>query len=862
MAEREIKTRLKLEGESEFRKGMRDSASAVKVLNSEEKLAEAQFKLTGDQEKYLTEKTEILKKKIEEQQKAVKTAEEALAKMKKQGFDPNSKAVQDWTIKLNSSKAQLTRMQGDLAATQRGLAQQGDAFAEAGEAAGAYSDQLASISQGVNWQNMVSSLQGASQIIDGALTKVKNLATSIYRAVSAAADWADDIAAESQKAELDVETYQSWQYAAQLIDTSVETIISAQDKLLKKMTSDSTDTAETFNRLGVATRDETGALRDQNDVFWDVIDALGESTDAHGDLLTEAEKDAVAQELFGKSYRELLPLINSGSDAWDEAAEEGRKFATVSEENVAKLTALDDAQVRLNARWEKTKNTLAASVAPAFTEATDKISAAVDAFNAFLETPEGQKALDDLNDAIAGLLDVITDINFEAAFEFATKCVKALTDVLNWLIENKELVVGALIAIKGLSIGFNVAESVLKFLELVKGIKWLNVANGAKELGSALGAGGGGAGAGAGSAGADISGAAGAAGAAGAGAGGSATNWRAAGAALIKGGSFLKTFMPDFAAIEKLVKEEVDANLQERLYVPASIRNGGAFAFLASRYDNPIEIMTEAFDEWAEKQPTIPAGASTAGIFDPDWAAKQTPVYDAAAIARIFSDSSASGRYDIAGALMRGVASALAASTDEASQPMRDAIQAKIGKALESAASASGPLAGEGTGPIGEAGKAIAEAITTGAAAGVAAMSDDATATLKKSALALSPALTSAVGMITGTAETLLSQLAAIVASAGQWSGGNISMLADGYSALSSINLPGSYITAGVDTGSSGLQFVGLGRRTQYPVTGGGINHPTQQQVNVQMYIDRHEVARAVAPITAQTIAADLYATR
>lgn len=853
MADREIKTRLKLEGESEFRKGMRDSASAVKVLNSEEKLAEAQFKLTGDQEKYLTEKTEILKKKIEEQQKAVKTAEEALEKMKKQGFDPNSKAVQDWTIKLNSSKAQLTRMQGDLAATQRGLAQQGDAFADAGEAAGAYSDQLASISQGVNWQNMVSSLQGASQIIDGALTKVKNLATSIYSAVSAAADWADDIETESQKAELDVETYQSWQYAAQLIDTSVETIISAQDKLLKKMTSDSTDTAETFNRLGVATRDETGALRDQNDVFWDVIDALGESTDAHGDLLTEAEKDAVAQALFGKSYRELLPLINSGSDAWDEAAEEGRKFATVSEENVAKLTALDDAQVRLNARWEKTKNTLAASVAPAFTDATNKISAAVDAFNAFLETPEGQKALDDLNDAIAGLLDVITDINFEAAFEFATKCVKALTDVLNWLIENKELVVGALIAIKGASIGFNVAESVLKFLQLVKGIKWLSVAKGAKELGSALGAGGG-AGAGAGNAGADISGAAGAAGA-----GAKAGQGLSLGAKLKAGGAATLKEIGMFAASAGTVLGPGLAGIMMGLPIAIGLdkwstsKTWGRFneiqagmpALLGMSGTQAMTQMQETLKDFNE----IMTGDSAETVVGAQAMFQKYGQRILELLPDIDFWDAVRDKADLSDGL----------NEDEIKRIVESDINAfdwiDLGKdVMEGMAAAIEAEA--------ERNESIGQTLVNGVAAGIAAMSDDATATLKKSTLSLSPALTSAVGMITGTAETLLSQLTAIVASAGQWSGGNISMLAGGYEALSSINLPGSYITAGVDTGSSGLQFVGLGRRTQYPVTGGGNNNPTQQHVNVQMYIDRHEVARAVAPITAQTIAADLYATR
>lgn len=943
MPERDIRTKLKLEGESEFRKGMRDAASAVKVLNSEEKLAEAQFKLTGDQEKYLTDKTEILKKKIEEQQKAVKTAEEALAKMKKQGFDPNSKAVQEWTIKLNSSKAQLTQMQGNLAATQRELSQQGDAFAEAGEAAGAYSDQLASISQGVHWQNMVASLQGASKILDTALGKVKTLATAIYNAMSASADWADDIATEAQKAELDVETYQGWLYAAELIDTSVSTIISSQNRLLKQMTSDSTDTAEMFNTLGVATRDETGALRDQNDVFWDVIDALGQDEDAHGDLLTETRRDQIAQELFGKSYNELLPLLNSGRDAWDNLVEEGKNYAAVSEENVAKLTALDDAQVKLDARWNKTKETLAASVAPAFTDATNKISAAVDAFNAFLETPEGQKALDDLNDAISGLLDVITDIDFEAAFDFATKCVTALTNVLNWLIENKELVVSALIAIKGASIGFSVAESVLKFLQLVKGIKWLSVAKGAKELGSALGAGGGGAGAGAGSAGADISGAAGAAGAgAKAGQGLSlGAKLKAAGSATLKeigmfaasagtvlgpGLAGIMMGLPIAIGLDKWSTSKTWGRFNEiQAGMPALLGMSGtqAMAQMQETLSDFNEIMTgDSAETVVGAQAMFQKYGQRILELLPDidfWDAVRDKVdlsdgLNEDEIKRIVeSDINAFDWIDLGKDVMEGMAEAIekeAARNDAISQALlngvaaglsadktgRDSIEyEKAKKGIQdkvaglyrifSPKSAVASVFAKGNLPIdavlrgkqsvtsgswfrnggqylfGHIGELTAAAIS-GGAAGIAALSEQVAESVKKNTLSLSPALNGAVSLITGTAETLLSQLNAIVASAGQWGGGDISVLAGGHEALSSINLPGRYITAGVDTGSSDLQFVGLGRRTQYPVTGGGISFPGQERVNVQLYIDRHEVARTVAPITAQTIAADLYATR
>ena len=68
---RDIKTRFVLEGEQKFKSAMKDSANAIKVLNSEEKLAKAQFQQTGDAQKYAAQQAEILKQKIEEQKAAV-----------------------------------------------------------------------------------------------------------------------------------------------------------------------------------------------------------------------------------------------------------------------------------------------------------------------------------------------------------------------------------------------------------------------------------------------------------------------------------------------------------------------------------------------------------------------------------------------------------------------------------------------------------------------------------------------------------------------------------------------------------------------------------------------------------------------
>ena len=490
MANRDIKTTIKLEGEQQFKQAMKGASDAIKVLNSEQKLAQAQFEATGNKEQYMADKADILRRKIEEQQKAVNTAQEAVNKLKEQGVDPTNKAMQDWTTKLNTAKAYLTRLQGQLNSTESELEGQGDAFDDASAAAADYNDELQNIGKGIDFQNVTAILDSMHQRLEKALEMVKSVSTAIYNAVTDAGKWADDIATEASVAGIDVETYQSWMYASQFIDTEVNTIISSRQRLLKSMASDNKDTVKLFNDLGVVTRETNGDLRDQTDVFWDVIDALGRVEDP-------TKRDYYAQELLGKSARELNPLIEAGSKAYKDLAEEGRDVAVVSGENVEKLGKLNDAQNKLNSELTKLKTDTLAGIAPAFTEATEKASSLVEAFNKFTETDEGKQAIENLNAAIDSLFDAILDkLDPETVINVATEAIKGLTGALEWISENGWTIVAILAGMKGIMTTLTVAKGFLEVLQLMKSINWLNMSKGAEQLGKTItqGTGGGAAG--------------------------------------------------------------------------------------------------------------------------------------------------------------------------------------------------------------------------------------------------------------------------------------------------------------------------------------------------------------------------------
>lgn len=487
MPTRDIKTRLVLEGEQKYRKEMKDAAEAIKTLNSEQKLADAQFKRTGDTQEHAAKSAEILRKKIEEQQKAVAAAEAAIRDMTANGVQPSSQQMQTWQRKLNDAKTRLVNLETQLDKTEEELNQQGEAFKETGEEAETYDSTLESIDQGVKFQNTIAAIDNVREHIAAVIKATAQAAKAMWDWEADAGKWADELATTASQMGVDVETLQSWQYASRFIDTDVESIIGAQDKLVKNMGKTSDEVTSMFAALGVKIREDgpQAALRDGQAVFWDVIDALREMGDT-----TEAE--LISQTLLGRSYRELKPLIEAGSEAYLAMAEEGREVGVVSAKNVEALGALDDANQRLQASLDKTKYDLLAKLAPTFETVADAMATAVSAFNDFLQTEEGQAALDGLNDALSGIITSIVGENgegFTKIVEGAKAAIEGLTAGLNWIGENGEWVARAFEALGLAWAGLTISKNVLMFLQLMKAIPWHSVGSAAGKLAGAAGGG-------------------------------------------------------------------------------------------------------------------------------------------------------------------------------------------------------------------------------------------------------------------------------------------------------------------------------------------------------------------------------------
>lgn len=530
MAKHEIKTRLSMEGEQQYRSAMKEAANSIKVLDSELKLAESQFKKTGDAQEYLTKKAEILQKEIAAQKEAVAAAEKALADMAANGVDKNDRKYQQWETTLNNAKTKLNNLETAAKTTSEQIKKQGESAGDAvkpteefGEAAGdaadagsKFKEALAGLGINLSLQGVIDAIDSVEQKLISGIKRASEFAKELWDLGTASGNWADTVATEASRLGVDVETYQQMQHASKIVDTDVSAIakeytrivqdqnswaaeiqksISDHEKDSKKDVHYIADAEQKMNDLGIATR-EAGAnykaanpeFRSAEEIFWDIIDVLHNTTN-------EVDRNRLAVELLGKQWQQFNPIIEAGSEAYKEQMEWAKENATVSQEQVEALGKLNDAQMQLESRWDSLQNSFWANLAPALTEVANLLGDATGKLQEFLNSAEGQEAMSALNDALSGLVKSLAgELNgdtFANILDKAKKAIEGLTSALEWAGNNGDTIVNTLKGVAAAIAGMEVAKDVLKFLQMINNVKTLANLNAYKQMVAGGGGGGG-----------------------------------------------------------------------------------------------------------------------------------------------------------------------------------------------------------------------------------------------------------------------------------------------------------------------------------------------------------------------------------
>lgn len=183
-------------------------------------------------------------------------------------------------------------------------------------------------------------LESAGRKMQGLSTAGAVVAGAVGALAVSGGKSADDLNTLSKVTGMSTAELQKYAASADLVDVSVEAMAKANQKLKKNMYSASNGSktqAEAFKKLGISVTDSNGELRDSDEVFQEAITALGK-------MSNETERDALAQQIMGKSAAELNPLIADQGETYKQVSDTLKKYNLdyVDQETLDKANQFND----------------------------------------------------------------------------------------------------------------------------------------------------------------------------------------------------------------------------------------------------------------------------------------------------------------------------------------------------------------------------------------------------------------------------------------------------------------------------------------------------------------------------------------
>ncbi len=439
----DIKTNFSVSGEKEYKQAIANINNGLKVLNSEMKLVESQYSANADSVEALTAKNDVLERKILSQKEKVEVLETALKSAAEAYGEADAKTMR-WQEQLNRAQTELNKMTDEFKNNEKEIQNSSDSFLNLDGAIDKVTKELGKtlpdgVSKAVGSLGKISA--SSAIVVAGIAALIAVLVEAekqLYSITIAAAETADTILTLSQQTSLSTETLQEWSYAAELIDISFDTVESSMRQLINNMQATKNGTGEAqeaFQALGVSVIDTDGNLRNAEEVFYELIDALGE-------VENYTERDAYAMDIFGESAQKLNPLIVQGSERLEELGQEAKDTGYVlSDLAINNLVAVDDALQRLNNTEEALKKQTAAEFAPVTEKALTTVNNAVgDIGESFLKSGIVDSFASILDSSIS-LIDPLTSLA-KVVLPALDESLSLTADIMALIADTANVIVG------------------------------------------------------------------------------------------------------------------------------------------------------------------------------------------------------------------------------------------------------------------------------------------------------------------------------------------------------------------------------------------------------------------------------------
>ena len=448
----------------EFKSGIQSGQAILKGLNAEMKNAESTFKATGNAEQKLASQTKTLNSTIQVQKGIADQARQALQQMAKAGVDPADVAYQKLYVTMMNAEAGMHEAEA-------AMAELGAGANTAAEGADKLTTGLNGISKKISLDQVISGIDKITTGLENAAKKAVKLGEDLWNAIMDSAKWADDTATMAQMYGIDLDTFQRMQkLVTNGMDTSVEAMLKSQKKLRKGVGDESKAVMDTLAELGLAISagKEDGlhlVTEDDVDLFWKAGQALMELDDAF-------DKESMAQALFGRSWEELVPLFTDykSLEEYNAALKEQN---VVEGELIENGATLYDSIGELTGNWETLKNTLLLSLAPAMTDVATTLNTLLTSVLEYLQSEDGKQMLKDLGESVTDLFSGLKDISAQDVVAGFKNAFDTVLGALDWIVKNKDTLIGAVEGIFGVWATLEVSSGVLTILKVIDGLKSL-----------------------------------------------------------------------------------------------------------------------------------------------------------------------------------------------------------------------------------------------------------------------------------------------------------------------------------------------------------------------------------------------------
>lgn len=439
----DIGPKIGIEGESEFRKQIRQVNAEIKTLGTEMQVTQAAFAGQEKSEEALTATSKILNEQITKQREKIDLLSKGL-KESAEKYGENDEKTLKWQQAVNQATTELYKMEGQLEDTTKELKGEADSAEKAGkETKEAGEDAEKS---GAGWKALGDTVAAVGAAMAAAAAAAAAAIAEAGKALVSftvdAAGYADDILTMSSVTGMSAEKLQELQYAAELVDVSVDTITGSMKKNLNAMTkvqNGNEAMTEVYKRLGVEVLDANGNLRDDETVYWELINALGQVTD-------ETERDALAMQVLGKSAQDLNPLIEAGADKMADLAKQAHEAGAVMDEDALEaFSDFDDALNRLDAGASAAKNALGTILLPVLSDlAGDGVDLLGQFTNGILDANGDISQMDDV---ISEVLPNVLDLVMKYIPEILDLVMSILGAVGKSILDNLDLIIDSVVEV-------------------------------------------------------------------------------------------------------------------------------------------------------------------------------------------------------------------------------------------------------------------------------------------------------------------------------------------------------------------------------------------------------------------------------